>query len=64
MDCQRDLVDGSNCREPEAEDKFKPLGHRPGWAGPRIHHECVKGHVWHENYGNDIGFITDCDCPK
>jgi hypothetical protein len=62
MNCQRDLVDGTECLEPEADDRKKPLGHRPEWAGPRIHRECVKGHVWHENYGGDVPSITDCDC--
>jgi hypothetical protein len=29
-----------------------------------MHRECVKGHVWHENYGGDVALITDCNCSN
>ena len=61
MKCERHKIDGVQCAANEADAKRKPLGHRPGSAGPRYHHECVSGHAWHENYG-EIPFIAECDC--
>jgi hypothetical protein len=65
MSCRRDLIDGTECSAMRAERKEKRLEREPNWAGPRLHCECENGHKWHENFGGDLEFLTDCDCdPK
>jgi hypothetical protein len=52
------------CSARRAEGKIRKLDRQSDWKGPRLHCECEKGHRWHENFGGDMPFLTDCNCSS